>query len=113
VRSPAPAVRNACPRGARSGGRGAGTAYAPSAPAEAGGGNTWPFRVVVDVEPHALRETYDALDAHDRAADGQRRGGRMTDTQRATTRRQSIRSVSETTIPSGPRTCAMRQVFSC
>ena len=33
--------------------------------------------------------------------------------QRATARRQSTRSVSETTIPSGPRTWAIRQVFSC
>lgn len=84
-------ARTAYPRRARSGGRGAGTAYAPSALAGAGGGNTWPFRVVADVEPHVAGDLL----------------------QRATTRRQSIRSVSERTIPSGPRTCAMRQVFSC
>ena len=42
------AVRAAGARHARTDGRVAGTAYAPPAPAEAGGGNAWPFRDCAD-----------------------------------------------------------------
>ena len=39
----------------RSGGRVAGQAYAPPAPAVAGSGYAWPFRDYADVEPRPLR----------------------------------------------------------
>jgi transcriptional regulator with XRE-family HTH domain len=52
-------ARAAGPGRPRTGGRVAGTTYAPQAPAEAGGGNVWPRRDYSDVEPRALRETYE------------------------------------------------------
>jgi transcriptional regulator with XRE-family HTH domain len=42
----------------RTGGRVAGQAYAPSAPATAGSGYAWPFRDYTGVEPRQLREAY-------------------------------------------------------
>ena len=42
----------------RTGGRVAGQAYAPSAPATAGSGYAWPFRDYTGAEPRQLREAY-------------------------------------------------------
>ena len=42
----------------RTGGRVAGQAYAPPAPATAGSEYAWPFRDYSDVEPRPLREAY-------------------------------------------------------
>ncbi|WP_324273785.1 helix-turn-helix transcriptional regulator [Blastococcus brunescens] len=46
-------------RRARSGGRVAGTAYAPPSPADAGAGARFPYRDYSGVEPRSLRESYE------------------------------------------------------
>lgn len=57
------AARAAGARRARTGGRVAGTAYAPPAPAEAGDGGRWPHRDFSAVEPGPLREAYESWQA--------------------------------------------------
>ena len=54
-----PVADDAASSRSRSGGRVAGQAYAPPAPATAGSGYAWPFRSYTDVEPRPLREAYE------------------------------------------------------
>ena len=53
------AARVAGTRRSASGGRVAGQSYAPPAPRTVGTGSNWPYRDYSDVQPAALRETYE------------------------------------------------------
>jgi DNA-binding XRE family transcriptional regulator len=65
----------------RSGGRIAGQAYAPPAPAASGSGYAWPFRDYADVEPRPLREAYQWWQAIARDAADRRRARRWEQSQ--------------------------------
>jgi transcriptional regulator with XRE-family HTH domain len=52
------AVVGAATRRARTGGRVAGTAYAPPSPRDAGSGDNWPNRDYSSIKPRSLREAY-------------------------------------------------------
>lgn len=67
----------------RSGGRIAGQAYAPPAPATAGSGYAWSFREYASVEPRPLREAYQWWQAIARDVADRRRARRWEQSQLA------------------------------
>lgn len=77
----------------RSGGRVAGQAYAPPAPATAGSGYAWPFRDYADVEPRPLREAYEWWQAIARDVADRRRARRWEQSQVADAAGVSLNTV--------------------
>ena len=95
----------------RSGGRVAGQAYAPAAPATAGSGYAWPFRDYGDVESRPLREAYTWWQAIARDVADRRRARRWEQSQVADAAGVSLNTVQR--IERGEWTAAHNLFFVC
>ena len=95
----------------RSGGRVAGQAYAPAAPATAGSGYAWPFRDYADVEPRPLREAYAWWQAIARDVADRRRARRWEQSQVADAAGVSLNTVQR--IERGEWTAVHNLFFVC
>lgn len=95
----------------RSGGRVAGQAYAPAAPATAGSGYAWPFRDYADVEPRPLREAYIWWQAIARDVADRRRARRWEQSQVADVAGVSLNTVQR--IERGEWTAVHNLFFVC